>query len=91
MGMSLEIANVVIPSLALIGVFVGAWIHFHVRIKSLEIQVAQLQKYEEKSGDKFAQIMEKLDEMKGNNRDSLEVLNDKINGLIVEITKIRKN
>jgi len=73
------------------GALVGIYLHMNLRIKSLEIEVKQLQKdsdqhrleaskLDEKVGRKFDAILEKFEEKFG-------VLNDKINEVIIEFTK----
>ena len=57
-------------------VSVGFYVNTHIRLKALEIEVKQLQKTEEKQDEKFNIILEKI-----------EVMNQKFNELLLEVTK----
>jgi cell division protein FtsB len=57
-------------------VSVGFYVNTHIRLKALEIEVKQLQKTEEKQDEKFNTILEKI-----------EVMNQKFNELLLEVTK----
>jgi uncharacterized membrane protein (DUF106 family) len=45
------------------GVIVGFYTTVHVRLKALEIEVANLQKSQEKTDSKFDRIMDKLEDI----------------------------
>lgn len=79
-----------ITILALISGLIGGYVHIHVRVKSLEIQVKRLEKNDDNSGNKFDMIMEKIEEVGNKTTDKFEVLNQKFNELLVEFTKIKK-
>lgn len=57
-------------------VSIGFYVNTHIRLKALEIEVKQLQKTEEKQDEKFNIILEKMD-----------VMNQKFNELLLEVTK----
>jgi hypothetical protein len=79
-----------IALIALCGVGVATWVSLHVRIKALEIEVKSLQDSEAKTDIKFERIILKLEEMKENNAESLKVMSQNFNELIVEFTKLKK-
>lgn len=55
---------------------IGFYVNTHIRLKALEIEVKQLQKTEEKQDEKFDTILEKI-----------ELMNDKFNELVKEVTQ----
>lgn len=57
-------------------VSIGFYVNTHIRLKALEIEVKQLQKTEEKQDEKFNIILEKMD-----------MINQKFNELLLEVTK----
>lgn len=61
---------------AITAVSIGFYVNTHIRLKALEIEVKQLQKAEEKQDEKFNIILEKI-----------EVMNQKFNELLLEVTK----
>ena len=61
---------------AVTAVSIGFYVNTHIRLKALEIEVKQLQKTEEKQDEKFNIILEKID-----------LINQKFNELLLEVTK----
>lgn len=61
---------------AITAVSVGFYVNTHIRLKALEIEVKQLQKAEEKQDEKFNIILEKI-----------EMVNQKFNELLLEVSK----
>lgn len=55
---------------------VAFYVNTHIRLKALEIEVKQLQRTEEKHDEKFTLILEKI-----------ELVNQKFNELVVEMTQ----
>jgi uncharacterized membrane-anchored protein YhcB (DUF1043 family) len=76
--------------IALVGGFIVVWVSIHVRLKALEIEVKQLQKNEDKNGEKFDQIMDKIEEVGKGTAERVSEMNQKFNELILEFTKLKK-
>ena len=55
---------------------IGFYVNTHIRLKALEIEVKQLQKTEEKQDEKFTLILEKI-----------ELMNEKFNELLMEVSR----
>lgn len=77
--MALSPDTIVTALLSCMGFIIVASITFyvntHIRLKALEIEVKQLQRTEEKQDEKFNTILEKI-----------ELVNQKFNELVVEVT-----
>ena len=61
---------------AVAAISIGFYVNTHIRLKALEIEVKQLQKNEEKQDEKFNTILEKID-----------LINQKFNELLIEVSK----
>lgn len=68
----------IIAFAGLIAMGVTAYVSIHVRIRALEIQVKQLEKAEDKNGEKFEAILEKI-----------SMMHQSFNELLLEFSKIK--
>lgn len=83
-------AQTLLTGIGLAGGFVVVWVSIHVRLKALEIEVKQLQKNQDKNGEKFDLIMDKIEEVGVNTTSKFEVMNQKFNELLLEFANFKK-
>lgn len=83
-------AQTLLTGIGLAGGFVVVWVSIHVRLKALEIEVKQLQKNQDKNGEKFDLIMDKIEEVGVNTASKFEVMNQKFNELLLEFASYKK-
>jgi chaperonin cofactor prefoldin len=80
----------IFAGMTLFGTIVLVYVKLDQRVSKVESKVEGLEKSEVKIDTKFEQIMNKLEEMRENNIDSLQSMNQKFNELILEFTKLKK-
>lgn len=83
-------AQTLIAGIGLAGGFVVVWVSIHVRLKALEVEVKQLQKNEDKNGEKFDSIMDKLDEMRESTSEKFTLMHENFRDLLREMANYQK-
>lgn len=79
-----------LTGIGLAGGFVMVWVSIHVRIKALEIEVAQLKKNRDEDFKKFETVIDKIDELSVYSSEKFELMNNKFNELLLEFANHTK-
>lgn len=87
--MNLDIQTL-LTGFGLVGGFVVVWVNIHVRLKALEVEVKQLQKAEDKNGEKFDSIIEKLEEMRESTSEKFTMMHENFRDLLREMANFQK-
>lgn len=83
-------AQTLLTGMGVAGVFIGVWVGIHVRLKALEVEVKQLQKNEDKNGEKFDSIMNKLEEMRESTSEKFTLMHENFRDLLREMANYQK-